>query len=225
MKRAIGCGAVILLLMVFGIVYVFVGKPWQQSPNTADAVAKIELNEAYSKGLVEFHAHGSGSITSFEINLSSKSKKALNVLVLPGSIFTCSTPFVQSMIVRAEETISLQPKETIDSYVIKAACMNMDLSVPMRGHELTLSTSAANEDLIKLVQLTAFQNQGFRLQQFAVWTITNNPTNVDEYKGISSGYYPFGTGPGKEDIDTIRVLFESGGIDTDKYYALSGNGN
>lgn len=107
MKRATGRGAVILLLMIFNIVYVFIGKPWQQSPDTADAVTKIELNEAYSKGLVEFHAHGSGSITSFEINVTSKSKKPLGVRVLPGSIFTCSTPFVQSMIVRAEETISL----------------------------------------------------------------------------------------------------------------------
>ncbi len=222
MRVAIGCGVVIVLLMLSGIVYALVGTPQQKSPNNDETPTTIELAEAYTKGSVELFAKGRSSIDSFEISLTSKSTKSLIVRVLPGTVFTCNTPGVQSMIVVAEKLISLLPKERVSSIEVEAACINMNLSAPMRGHGLELSGATANHDLGKLVQLTDFQKRSFRIQQFAIWTITDNPPNAVDYMGISSGFSPFGNGPSQTDLDAIRGLFESAGIDTTRYYALGG---
>jgi len=58
-----------------------------------------------------------------------------------------------------------------------------------------------------------------RVQQFAVWTITNNPKR-NGYVGLTSGFSVFGSGPDDEEIDAIRHLFDMADIDMGKYRAL-----
>lgn len=58
---------------------------------------------------------------------------------------------------------------------------------------------------------------GLRVQQFAIWTITDNPTK-DGYVGIGS--FGFGSGPGKTELARIKALFKAAGIPTTKYRAL-----
>ncbi len=219
-KVAIGCGTVFVLFMAFGILYTFVPGLFPKSSTTTSTVTEVELNKAKEQGLVDYYAIGTGSIESLELNITSKTTKPLNIRVTRGSIFNPFESFVQRMIVISDALISLDPKETIKEYEIKVACINMKLSAPGRGNQMTIANKAPNDDLIKLVQLPAFQGKGFRFQQFAIWTITDNPINVDEYQGIASGGYPFGSGPTNEDIEAIRMLFENAGIDTSKYYAL-----
>jgi hypothetical protein len=74
-------------------------------------------------------------------------------------------------------------------------------------------------DLVRLLQLPEFRAESERVQQFAVWTITNNPRRND-YVGLTSGFSPFGTGPDDDEIAAIRVLFDAAGIDIGKYRAL-----
>jgi len=222
MKVALGCGAIVVLLMLGGIIYAFVAPKAQQSPDTANTANTVELAEACSKGYIELQAHGTRSIDSFEVSITSKSSKYLVIKILPGMVFTSTWPATQSMIVVAEKLISLSPKDSVDS-VVEAACINMHLSAPWSSDELVFSGATTNEDLLKLVQFPAFQTLGFSLKQFAIWTITDNPPSADDYMGISSGFNPFGTGPSQANMDTIRGLFQSAGIDTAKYYALSGS--
>jgi hypothetical protein len=75
----------------------------------------------------------------------------------------------------------------------------------------------AKEDLLKLLGLSDFQDETFRVQQFAIWTITDNPAR-DGYVGL--GRFVYGTGPEDEEIERIRILFERAGISIDKYRAL-----
>jgi len=75
-------------------------------------------------------------------------------------------------------------------------------------------------DLVKLLYLPDFHEETSRVQQFAIWTITDNPER-DGYMGIATGFQIFGTDPSDDEIDRIRVLFEKAGILTDKYKALS----
>ena len=63
----------------------------------------------------------------------------------------------------------------------------------------------------------SFGDETFRFQQFAIWTITDNPSR-DEYVGLV--YFGLGSGPSDEEMLTIDALFEAAGISTAKYQAL-----
>ena len=87
------------------------------------------------------------------------------------------------------------------------------------GTVLYSSVSDPPEDLIKLLNLTEFHEETFRVRQFAIWTITDNPER-DGYIGIATSFQVFGTDPSDEEIDKIRNLFIDAGISVSKYKAL-----
>jgi hypothetical protein len=66
--------------------------------------------------------------------------------------------------------------------------------------------------------LPEFYTETYRVQQFAIWTITDNPAR-GEYIGI--GTFGLGTRPSDEEMNEIRYLFETAGIATGQYQALS----
>jgi len=98
------------------------------------------------------------------------------------------------------------------------ACANMRLGEPDEEDSFTVSLEGTPEDLVKLLNLIEFQIETFRIKQFAIWTITDNPTR-NGYVGL--GYFGMGSGPQDEEMDRIRTLFELAGIDTSKYQAFN----
>jgi hypothetical protein len=75
-----------------------------------------------------------------------------------------------------------------------------------------------HEDLIRLLTEPSFSGQEFRVQQFAIWTITDNPGRYG-YVGLSR-FGISGTGPSDEEMELIRQLFTSAGIPLEHYQAL-----
>lgn len=67
-----------------------------------------------------------------------------------------------------------------------------------------------------LLQRPQFGRAPFRVQQFAVWTLTDNPSRRG-FVGLGSGIS--GTGPSDEEIDAIRALFEAAGVAPGAYRA------
>jgi hypothetical protein len=65
--------------------------------------------------------------------------------------------------------------------------------------------------------LPDFSKQSFRVQQFAIWTITDNPTRKG-YVGL--GTFVSGSGPSDAEMAKIKALFTAAGIDQKKYQAL-----
>ena len=122
------------------------------------------------------------------------------------------------MVVIAEKLLMLYPHETVGPIDLNTACASMELDAPSESDNLILSSEAAPDDLILLLDLPDFHEEEFRIRQFAIWTITDNPKR-DEYVGI--GTFGFGSGPSDEEIEKIRVLFDKAGISTGKYRALS----
>ncbi len=183
------------------------------------AAVYVELIEAKNMGLIEASATGTGSINRIKISLTSKSDDTMEVAILPGTIFTSSATGVQSMVVLTEKLILLDPYETTDPFDVDAACASMELDAPEESNSLMLSTEAPPEDLMKLLNLPDFHEETFRVRQFAIWTITDNPER-DGYVGIATGFSIFGTGPSDEEIEKIRVLFIKAGISISKYKAL-----
>jgi hypothetical protein len=93
----------------------------------------------------------------------------------------------------------------------------MELGVPEESDTFSVSTAPTSEDLVKLLSLPNFLEETFRVQQFAIWTITDNPTRAG-YVGL--GRFGVGSGPSDEEMQRIRALFEQAVIPTDRYQAL-----
>ena len=150
------------------------------------------------------------------IALKSTSDSPLQVVIPLGTIFETQSAGVQSMIVIESRVLSLKSRSSVSSSV-PVACSTMELDQPDENNTFAISGIPAPEDLVKLLYNLDFKNETFRVKQFAIWTITDNPTR-DGYVGIGS--FGFGTGPSDQEIQEIRTLFEKSGIPTNKYQAL-----
>ncbi len=72
------------------------------------------------------------------------------------------------------------------------------------------------KDLTALLALEGFPAADFRVQQFAIWTILDDPTR-DGF--VRLGTFGVGSGPSSKEISAIRKLFTEAGIDPDAYRA------
>ncbi len=238
-KFAIGCGAVIGLFLVISIIIAVISSlaPDQVEPKEGErppapvevepkesksppAPIKVELAEAQSKGLIEYIAYGQDNLERFKLSLTSKSDDTLEISILPGTVFEPQSASVQSMVVIAEKVLLLHPHKTAGPVNIDAAGATMRLDIPSASDRLVVKMTPAAGDLMKLLNLSDFHNETFQTQQFAIWTITDNPRR-DEYTSII-GTRPssLGTGLGEEEVEKIRLLFEMAEISTDNYRAL-----
>ena len=104
-----------------------------------------------------------------------------------------------------------------ESLTLPAACANMELDAPGESRSFLVSTTPAPEDLIKLLNLPAFLEEPFRVQQFAIGTITDNPPRGGY---VSLGHFGVGSSPSDEEMQRIRTLFQQAGISAAPYQAL-----
>ena len=121
------------------------------------------------------------------------------------------------MVVRRPRVVSLPSSGSKQTLTLSVACANMELDAPEESDNFTVSTAPVPEDLIKLLNLPGFLEEPFRVQQFAIWTITDNPPRGG-YVGL--GYFGVGSGPSDEEMQSIRALFQQAGIPTERYQAL-----
>lgn len=176
----------------------------------------MNLLDAGASGLITYSITGN-DLSTVNLTLTLTGKKSLEVIIPAGTIFSADAENTQNMVVRVEQRILLNRANPEITVSIPAACINMSKEVPSEENRFNLTLSFAGGDLLKLVKHADFQNQTFRVQQFAIWTITDNPAR-DEYTGISSG--GFGSGPNDEEINAIRALFKKAGINANAYWAL-----
>lgn len=185
-------------------------------PPSTPAPLAVGIGEAQASGLAQVAITGQG-LEWTKVALESLSAEPLEVTIMPGTIFQAQAAGVQNMVVRSERVVLLDSTGSRESLTIPAACANMELDMPDESHTFTISTSATSEDLIKLLNLPDFLDETFRVQQFAIWTITDNPARGG-YVGL--GYFGAGSGPSDEEVQTIRALFERAGIPGERYRAL-----
>ena len=177
--------------------------------------ASILLDDAVAQGLVTIATDGQG-LDSVELTLASRQPGSLTITIPAGTIFAAMSGGVQNMVVREDQMVVLEGADTEVSLTVPAACINMTLDAPATGNHFSLGGPAGG-DLSRLVNLPTFRERPFRVQQFAIWTITDNPA-PGEYVGIGS--FGAGSGPSKEEMQLVRALFAEAGISTNKYPAL-----
>lgn len=212
-KLAIGCGGAIGLLIVVAILSSIIGS----QPSSEESTPEVELLEAKSQNLIDISTQGTGSLMWIELDITSKSANAMKIAILPATVFEPQSSSVQSMVVRRKKIVTLEPEETVESIRVSAACANMRRNVPKESDNLTAEISRAPADLVQLLNLSDFHDEPFRIQQFAIWTITDNPERSG-YVGM--GYYGVGTGPSEEELEQVRLLLKKAEISTEKYQAL-----
>lgn len=186
------------------------------TPTFSATPMTIELHEAETRGVVKVEITGDG-LEWIRIVLESMFDVPLEVTILPGTIFEAQSAGTQDMVVREAQTALLGTRGSRQSLTIPVACANMELGMPDGEDRFTIGRAPVSEDLIKLLNLPEFRDETFRVQQFAIWTITDNPTR-DGYVGL--GYFGAGSGPDDEEMERIRTLFARAGISIDKYRAL-----
>lgn len=177
----------------------------------------VELRQALSDGLVTVTGNGDG-LQSLDIEITSEVDFDLDVSIELGTQLEPSARGTQLMVVLEAQTVSLAANATVE-VTLDVACAEMHQEMPTGDDTFHVLDDAPQADLVRLLQIPEFRTESGRVQQFAVWTITNNPRR-NGYVGLTSGFDIFGTGPDDEEIAAIRDLFETAGIDTSKYRAL-----
>lgn len=170
---------------------------------------KVDLTEVASKGLVQATASGNG-LESVALVLISKSSAPLEVTIFPGTIFQARSTGTQNMVAREKRVVRLTRFASAGSWkslISRAACANMRLAVPSGDDTFAISNIPVSEDLKKLLSLPAFDSEDFRVQQFAIWTITDNPW-YGGYIGI--GAFGFGTGPNEDERQRVSSTLWEG---------------
>ncbi len=177
---------------------------------------EIELTDALSRGLVRANASGSG-LQSVTLELESVTTEPLGIVVPALTLFRAISSEVQDMLAIMPEYSyavleSIGSKKVLD---IPVVCANMNLRMPEEADTFRIEGPSLSEDLVKLHQETEFHWASVRVEQFAIWVITDNPSRSG-FVALRSAE-PKATGPSGEEIEEMREIFEAADIDTAKY--------
>lgn len=178
---------------------------------------KAELRQALADGLVSVAGTGDG-LQQLDLELTSEVDRALDVTIEAGTLLEPRARGTQQMIVMGAQTVSLSAGESV-SVSLDVACGEMNQDQPTGDDSFRVLNDQPAPDLVRLLAVPELADASDRVEQFAIWTITNNPKRND-YVGLTSGFSVFGSGPDDEEIDQIRTLFEAAGIDLGNYRAL-----
>lgn len=182
------------------------------------------------KGLVVASARG-GGLSSASIRLEAKGPGRLTVEVAPATYLGARAAGVQNMVVTRSATASLSPVQPPAQLDVAVACVNMPLEAPAGDHDLVIQPLPSRADrpakwadLRKLLSSAAFTELGRVQQQFAVWTITDDPSSAEAYKQISVTEVPrpgaaasLPPRPHGPDLDRVRTTLQQAGIDPSRY--------
>ena len=125
-------------------------------------------------------------------------------------MFEPASASTQTMVVRTGELIPLKAGSSVTEE-LDVACAQMHLDGPGSSDSFSLKVDVSLSDLIDLLELADFSQEDFRVQQFAIWTITDNPGRI-AYVGLGS--FGTGSGPSDEELNRIYTLFSKAGIDS-----------
>jgi len=193
-------------------------RPTAASSRPSPTPQRYDLGRLLAQNMVEVSgAHGQ-SLTKLGLELKSIAYFDLQVEILPGSLFEPLDEKLERMVVRDRAVVDLRPGETL-SLELDAAGIEMFKDTPRQADVLTFKGSnLVSPDLKRLLDSPAFAAEDFAIQQFAVWTVTDNPETFSDFTGISSA--GFNGQPGSEELARVAGLLTAAGVDPGKYEAV-----
>jgi hypothetical protein len=187
------------------------------TPTPTPPPLAVDIAEAVTSDLVDATISGDG-LQEIDFTLKSNSNDPLDVSIPRGTIFETPSAGVQSMVAIEDKSVYLESLGSVVSGSVDTACASMDLDMPQGADAFTISAQPVPDDLVKLLNLLDFDGETFRVKQFAIWTITDNPTR-DGYVHLGTGI--IGSGPSDEEMNRINTLFVNAGISASDYYAFN----
>jgi hypothetical protein len=190
------------------------GEPGPTAEPTPE-IRELSLAAALDAGLVTVKAVGE-SLQRLDIELASKTDEPLTVIVPAGTMFVPRRAATQTMIVISSTWVEVPAGEVADA-VLDVACAQMHDDQPGetgKADTFTVREKPARGDLARLVASEMFRVADFRVQQFAVWTITNDPTRSGYVRLATFG---IGSGPSAAELREIKSMFRDAGIDPGDY--------
>jgi hypothetical protein len=184
-------------------------------PSPTPPPPAIELRAAINDGKVSIALHGIG-LERVQLTLTPKIETSIRVVVNPGTMLLPKASGTQTMVVIDKAVITLEPEVSVD-VGLDVACAQMHDAMPESSDTFRVASSRAPADLLKLLRLPAFANEDFRIKQFAIWTITDNPSRSG-YVGLTS--WVESGGPTKAEFARIAELFDQADIAAGHYRAL-----
>lgn len=185
-------------------------------PTPTPVPPAIELSAAVSADKIAITLRGE-SLQGLELTLESKIDTSIRVVVNPATMFIPRASGTQAMVVIEKEVVTLEPEARVE-VELEVACAEMHDDTPTSDDGFRLASKRAPSELVDLLKLPAFGDEAFRIQQFAIWTITDNPTRTG-YVGLSSSDGSGGA-PTAAELARIADLFAQAGIPAGHYRAL-----
>ncbi len=198
----------------------------QEALDRGASFERMDLLEAIRKGRIVATASGEG-LQSAAIHFELKFDCVLAVDIAPTTFLGSKSSNVQNMVVLESATVWLWPDMRKQSISVAVACANMPRDAPEGSDELVVQPLPSKgtvhwADLRKLITCPEFAAEEGVDQQFAVWTITENPASPGAYTAIQvsstapGGYSlpPSSRGP---DLEAILALLKKAGIDPMRY--------
>jgi len=146
---------------------------------------KVEFQEAVQVGLlVHWRAISPGGLGFIDLEL--EAKEPIVIVIPAGTVFSAQDEGTQSLITVKELEVALKPgaKQTVSVPVV---CYEMELNDPEEGMSFVGVGNTTNPHLILLLKSPTFEEETFRIKQFAVWTILERPRSRYDYCGLSLG--------------------------------------
>ena len=189
---------------------------WPAEPTASPVPPAIELSAAISADKIAITLRGE-SLQGLELTVESKIDTAIRVVVNPATVFVPRASGTQAMVVIEKEVVTLEPEAKVE-VELEVACAEMHDETPTSEDGFRLASTRPPSDLVKLLKLPSFGDEDFRIQQFAVWTITDNPSRTG-YVGLSSSDGSGGQ-PTSAELGRVAALFADAGIPAGHYRAL-----
>jgi hypothetical protein len=195
-----------------------IDNPTPRPPVTEPPAARrIALSAAIEQDLVRATVDGDG-LQYIDLQLRSLADLPLIIEIGAGLMLDPQRNATQSMVVIADTEIDLAAMDD-GSWDVPVACAEMRRDQPGESDTFDIRTSRASGDLARLLNEPEFGDHQFRVQQFAVWTITNDPLRRN-YTPLGSTLSVFGTGPTDDEFNAIRDLLEAADIEPSDYRAF-----
>ena len=188
-------------------------------PPTPAPGRTVTLREAVEKGELRVTPRGN-DLNAVVLELELVGTEPLEVTIPAGLYLRSDSETYQNMIVTKAQTITVRAGSPAQAR-LAAACVNMHRSIPRKSQGFTLGwthPTMANK-MARLLALPEFQQAGSSLQQYAIWTLTDNPSSTGYVRIVRGPAVPLFGNPelSQETKEGIRQLFEKAGFALDNY--------
>jgi len=154
------------------IAFIFAADAAQPPGPRAGAGTPRDVVDLIEEGAIEVQAQGD-SIEQVELHLRNRRSSPVTVRIPVGTFFVAGGTDAQNMVARAEVTVTL-PAGGARTASVPAACANRTRDIPGAKDRFTVTRSAHQAELQRLMPHLRAARAPYAVEQAAVWIVTDD---------------------------------------------------